>query len=237
MSGAMTADTGLVVTVRVAEHAVVATMDDGKVNALGFGHVAQLRAAVATAGEAELPLVIAGRPGFLSGGFELSVVSGDDQAELERLLVETELLCLDLLMAPVPVVVACTGHAVAAGVLLLLCADHRVGARGERVVGFTEVRLGMALPDFAVSLARARLDPRSFVSATVLGEPMAPQRAVEAGYLDVLADDPVAAAEETAQELAGLAGPALSTTRRLAYAPLVEVLLRQTLLAPDRQRR
>jgi hypothetical protein len=85
-------------------------------------------------------------------------------------------------------------------------------------------------------LARARLDPRALVSATVLAEPMTPHRAVEAGFLDILADDPVAAAEETARDLANLAGPALATTRGLAYAPVVELLLRQTLLAPDRQR-
>jgi enoyl-CoA hydratase len=95
----------------------------------------------------------------------------------------------------------------------------------------------MALPDFAITQARARLDPRAFVSATVLGEPMAAQRAVEAGYLDRLAADPLTAAEETARELAGLTGPALATTRRLAHGPLVELLLRQTLLAADRPRR
>jgi enoyl-CoA hydratase len=233
----MTADTDVaVVTVRTTASAVVATLDDGKVNALGLEHVRALRAAVATAGDQGLPLVVAGRPGVLSAGFELAVVEADDDEGFQRLLVETELLCLDLLVAPVPVVVACTGHAVAAGVLLLLCADHRVGTSGDHVLGLTEVRLGMVLPDFALTLARARLDPRAFVRATVLGAAMTPAEAVRAGLLDAVADDPVASAEEVARELAGLSGPALATTRRLVHAPTVEALLRQSLLAPDRQR-
>lgn len=224
-----------VVTLRTTEHAVVATLDDGKANALGLEHVSGLRAAAGAADRADLPLVVAGRDGFLSAGFELSVVSGDDDAGLERLLVETELLCLDLLTARVPVVVACTGHAVAAGVLPLLCADHRVGPNGDRRVGFTEVRLGMALPDFAITLARARLDPRAVVSATVLGEAMTPDRAVAVGFLDELADDPVGRALAVAEELGRLPRRAFATTRRLAHEPLVEVLLRQSLLAPDRR--
>ncbi|QIG43729.1 crotonase/enoyl-CoA hydratase family protein [Nocardioides anomalus] len=224
-----------VVTVRTTASAVVATLDDGKVNALGLEHVHGLRAALTTATEHELPLVLAGRPGVLSAGFELALVEADDDEDFRHLLVETELLCLDLLTAPVPVVVACTGHAVAAGVLLLLCADHRVGTTGDHLVGFTEVRLGMVLPDFALTLARARLDPRAFVRATVLGEALAPGAAVDAGFLDVVADDPVAAAEAAAADLAALVGPALATTRRLAHAPTVDTLLRQSLLAPDRQ--
>lgn len=225
-----------VVTVRATGTAVVASLDDGKVNALGLEHVSGLRAAVASATERRLPLVVAGRPGVLSAGFELALVEGDDDERFRQLLVETELLCLDLLLAPVPVVVACTGHAVAAGVLPLLCADHRVGTTGDHVLGFTEVRLGMVLPDFALTLARARLDPRAFVRATVLGQPMTPAAAVDAGFLDAVADDPVAAAKSVARELAALGGPALATTRRLAHGPTVDTLLRQSLLAPDRRR-
>jgi enoyl-CoA hydratase len=231
----MTAGTDVaVVTVRTTASAVVATLDDGKVNALGLEHVHGLRGAVAAAGDRGLPLVLVGRPGVFSAGFELALVEADDE-RFRRLLVETELLCLDLLVAPVPVVVACTGHAVAAGALLLLCADHRVGTTGDHVLGLTEVRHGLVLPDFALTLARARLDPRAFVRATVLGEAVTPHEAVGTGLLDAVADDPVAAAEAAAQDLAGLTGPALATTRRLAHAPTVEALLRQSLLAPDRQ--
>ena len=56
-----------------------------------------------------------------------------------------------------PTVAACTGHALAAGALLLLSADHRVGADGPFKIGLNEVGIGMALPMFAVELARERL--------------------------------------------------------------------------------
>lgn len=232
----MTAGTTVaVVTVRTTDHAVLATLDDGRVNALALPHVRQLRAAVRTAAEAGLPLVVAGREGVLSAGFELSVVRDPDERDFLELLAQTEELCLDLLTAPVPVVVACTGHAVAAGVLPLLCADHRIGREGDYALGFTEVRLGMVLPDFALSLARARLDPRFLLAATMLAEAGTPDRAVQVGLLDAVAADPVAAALEVARDLAGLVGPAFATTKRLAHEALVAELRQQSLLAPDRR--
>ena len=56
-----------------------------------------------------------------------------------------------------PTVAACTGHALAAGALLLLSLDQRVGADGPAKIGLNEVAIGMALPIFAVELARERL--------------------------------------------------------------------------------
>src|ERR671937_275495 len=67
----------------------------------------------------------------------------------------------------VPIVVACTGHAVAAGALLLLGADYRVGARGEFQIGLIETKLGMVLPQWAVELAQERLSKRHLQQATV----------------------------------------------------------------------
>jgi enoyl-CoA hydratase len=226
-----------VVSVRTTDHAVLATLDDGRVNALALPHVRQLRDAVVVAVEAALPLVVAGRDGVLSAGFELTVVRDPRECDFLELLEQTEALCVELLTAPVPVVVACTGHAVAAGVLPLLCADHRVGRFGDYAIGFTEVRLGMVLPDFALTLARSRLDPRCLPAATVLAEAGTPERAVEVGFLDTLAADSVAAALEVARDLAALVGPAFTTTKRLAHEALIEELQGQSLLAPDRRQR
>lgn len=213
------------VTLDTTGAVVSAGLDDGKVNALTFDVLARLQEAVATAGEARKPLVIAGRPGQFCAGFDLSVMRGGDWDRTVALTTEGGRLFKAILEAPVPVVVACTGHALAAGALLLLSADHRVGPHGAFKIGLNEVRIGMSLPPFAVALARERLEQRSLTSATMLAEIAAPDRAVELGYLDGLADDPVAAATRIAERLADdLVPDAFAATKARVRAPLLAQL-------------
>ena len=65
-----------------------------------------------------------------------------------------------MLSFPTPVVVACTGHAVAAGAFLVLSADARVGVDGPFQVCMNEVRIGLTMPWFAIEVARQRLTPQ-----------------------------------------------------------------------------
>jgi enoyl-CoA hydratase len=126
-----------------------------------------------------------------------------------------------ILASPVPVIAACTGHALAAGALLLLCSDLRVGVRADYKIGLSEVRVGLALPEFGFTLAERRLDRRRLLRATVLGELVGPDEAVEFGFLDAVVDaDPVAAAVELAESLAPLSIAALVATRQTMYRGL-----------------
>src|SRR5215212_3154423 len=59
---------------------------------------------------------------------------------------------------PHPVVAAVNGHAVAGGLILALCADHRVGA-ARASYGLTELRVGAPYPGAALAVIRAELDP------------------------------------------------------------------------------
>ena len=88
----------------------------------------------------------------------------------------------------VPVVIACTGHAVAAGALLLLGADARVGAAGAFRIGLIETQIGLVLPRWAVELSRERLSPRQFQFATVGAQMYDPQGALDAGFLDAVVE-------------------------------------------------
>ena len=87
---------------------------------------------------------------------------------------------------PQPVVVAVTGHALAAGALLTLACDTRIGADGPAKIGLNETAIGMGLPRYASELATARLSPAHLTRAAVQAEIYDPAGAVEAGYLDRL---------------------------------------------------
>ena len=55
-------------------------------------------------------------------------------------------LGLRLYAAPIPVVMGCTGHALAMGAILLFCGDVRIGAEGPFKLGMNEVAIGMPVP-------------------------------------------------------------------------------------------
>jgi enoyl-CoA hydratase len=127
-----------------------------------------------------------------------------------------------LYLHPQPVVVAVTGHALAAGALLVLVCDVRIGADVPAKIGLNETSIGMPLPQFATELARDRLTPTALVRATLAAEVYDPVGAVRAGYLDrvVPVDEVVAAAIAEASRL--------SVYRAGAYARTKEVLRRPT---------
>jgi enoyl-CoA hydratase len=133
---------------------------------------------------------------------------------------------LRIFTCPVPVVAACTGHALAAGALLLLVSDRRIGADGPFKIGLNEVAIGMPLPVFAVELARYRMPPSAFDGA-LLGETMEPAAAVACGYLDhvVAADDVVATATAEAERLSSLRRAAVEGSKQRARAELVARVL------------
>jgi enoyl-CoA hydratase len=101
---------------------------------------------------------------------------------------------------PFPIVAACSGHGIAMGSFLLMCADYRIGIEGPFKIGMNEVAIGMTLPYFAIEIARQRLAPAHFNRATILAELYAPEDAIEPGFLDrVVAPD---ALLDTARQIA-----------------------------------
>lgn len=194
----------------------VLTFDDGKANAYSHDALAAIGDGLDRAQSEATTVVLAGRPGRFSAGFDLSVMTAGDEP-MRALVTEGAELMLRVFTFPMPVVAACTGHALAAGALVLLSCDVRIGADGPFKVGLNEVAIGMGLPHFAVELARYRM-PSSAFDSVVLGRTFDPAGAVAAGYLDrvVAADEVVASALADAQGLAGLSRGAVAHTKRLA---------------------
>src|SRR4029453_7894372 len=101
-----------------------------KVNALTFDLIANIKAAVeaADADDDVGAVVIHGREGKFSAGFDLGVMLAGDMGETVRLVADGGDLVRTFYGCGVPVVAACTGHALAAGALMLLGCDVRIGA-------------------------------------------------------------------------------------------------------------
>jgi enoyl-CoA hydratase len=213
------------VTLRVDGPVATITLDDGKANAIGLELLAALDDAMATAVADAHAVVIAGRPGRFSAGFDLAAMTSSTESMRELVTAGAESL-LGIFTCPIPVVAACTGHALAAGALLLLVADRRIGADGPFKIGLNEVAIGMPLPIFGVELARYRMPPSAF-DAVILGETMAPSAAVAAGFLDevVVPDDVLGAAAAEAERLSSLRRGAIEGTKQRARGELVARVL------------
>ncbi len=205
-----------IVTYTLDDGIAVLTMDDGKANAMAPAMSGALNAALDRADGEAKAVVIRGRPGVFCGGFDLKIIRGDDEDLKTKMRNAGMALALRLYQSPLPVVFACTGHAVAMGAVLLLAGDARIGVSGDFKVGLNETAIGLALPQPALELARDRIAPIELTSAVILANLYAPDDAVRIGYLDqaVAAGAFDATVMATAKALGELDRTAFTTTKR-----------------------
>ena len=222
----------VVTSERVGDVAVI-TIDDGKANALSFevldGVMSALDGAVASGAKA---IVLAGREGKFSAGFDLKTMTGPTDGA-RRLLGNGAELAFRVFGSPVPVVLAVTGHALAMGGILTTAADYRVGAEGPYKLGLNEVAIGMPVPSFAVELCRDRLAKRWFTRCLQHARLCSPAEAVDAGFLDevVALDEVRDRATVVAQELADTVHPGPFRVTRTTMRGALAERLRESLPA------
>ncbi len=150
------------VTYAAHEGIATITMDDGKVNALSLPMQAQLNSALDRAIEDKAAIVLTGREGKFSAGFDLVTLAarGDDAVSMLDGGFE---LALRLLTIPTPVLVACTGHTMAMGLFLAMSADYVIGTSGAYKFTANEVAIGMTMPRSALAISRNRMNPAAFL--------------------------------------------------------------------------
>lgn len=217
----------------------VIQMDDGKANALSRPMIDALLAAVARAEKEASAIVLTGRVDRFCAGFDLRVMMSGPAAALELLGAGSRLL-LTLYGTAIPLVVACTGHALAGGALVVLTGDYRIGAAGAFKIGLNEVAIGLPVPVLAMELARDRLLPTELGHATLEAKIYDPAQALAAGYLDAVvpADQLLARAKAEAGRLGALARTAFRATKTRLRAKTIEYIRAKmeddlgTLLAP-----
>lgn len=183
----------------------VLTMDDGKRNALGFEMLAAIGAALDRARDDGATVILAGREGAFSAGFDLRVLTAGGEPAY-RLLIAGFELAERLLAFPTPVVVASSGHTLAMGAFLALAGDYRIGAVGPHKVGTNEVAIGLVMPYFGIEMCRQRLTPAYFHRSVINAEIYSPEEAVAAGFFDrvVAPGELMTTAKSVAGQVAGL---------------------------------
>lgn len=211
------------VTCTIEDGVAVLRLDDGKVNVVSHRAIELLHAGLDTALAEASAVAIIGRPGKLSAGFDLTEMTAGI-ARTQALVGAGGKLLMRIYGHPQPVVVAVTGHALAAGALLVLACDTRIGADGPAKIGLNETAIGMGLPHYAIELAAARLSPAHLTRAAIQAEIYDPAGAVGAGYLDrvVPAGECESIAIDEARRLAALPGSAYRHTKLALRQELID---------------
>jgi enoyl-CoA hydratase len=124
-----------------------------------------------------------------------------------------------------PVVGAITGHAIAGGMVLALCADIRVASSAGRY-GLTEVKVGVPYPQAAIGVVQAELTPQA-ARVLALGSELTDAGECERlGVFDeVLApDDVLDRSLHVAARLAALVPEVYARTKRDLRAPALAIM-------------
>ncbi|MCB0970681.1 MAG: crotonase/enoyl-CoA hydratase family protein [Acidimicrobiales bacterium] len=202
-------------TYRLDDSVAVISLDDGKANVFSSAVVAHLEGLLdRVEADGARALVIIGRPGKFSAGFDLAEMSASTES-MRSLVAAGARWMYRLYGLGIPTVAACTGHALAAGALTLLSCDLRIGAEVPAKIGLNEVAIGLTLPIFGVELGRDRLLPTAHAEAIVAATVYDPAGAAAVGYLDrvVPAEDLEAEALAAARHLGELRSGAYGGTK------------------------
>ena len=214
------------ITTERRDQVLVVHLDDGKANALSFDMIDGILTAIREAENDDQigAVVVHGREGKFSAGFDLGVMMADDQSAIVNLVANGGELVRTLYGCSVPVVAASTGHALAAGALMLLGCDVRIGADVPAKVGLNEVAIKMVLPDWALTIAGARLSKRHMQRSIVNARITTPADAGDVGFLDE-----VVPADELLDRAIAIAAELAATLDPRAYAGTIRAFRQETL--------
>ena len=204
-----------IVSYEVVDGIAVITMDDGKANAVSSALQEGVNNALDRAETDGLAVVLTGRPGFFSAGFDLKTLAASGQPAVDMLNGGIE-LAIRLLSFPRPVIIASPGHAIAMGVFLSLCGDYRIGVDGPYRYVANEVAIGMAMPFSTIEILRQRVTPAALTRSVLLSEVFTPANAVANGFLDevVAPEELMPRALEFAKSLSALDATAHAVSKK-----------------------
>jgi enoyl-CoA hydratase len=175
-----------VVTYEFSDGVSTISMDDDKANVMSVEMLSGINAALDQAEANGGVVIITGRNGMFSAGFDLGVFKSGDSEQTYSMLSGGARLSQRLLSFPLPTFTACSGHAIAMGCFLLMSTDYRIGIEGESKFAANEVAIGMTVPHFAIRALRQRLTPQQLNKAVNFAYYFSAKEALQAGFVDEL---------------------------------------------------
>ena len=204
------------------------SIDDGKRNALSPAVFKGLYSAFRQAEKDQAIVILSGREGVFSAGFDLKVMKAGN-ADTLRMLRAGYSLTARIMEYPYPVITASTGHAYAMGVFMMLSGDYVIGTQGDYTITANEVAIGLPMPRVPCTVMQQRLTPAAFQRTVTLAHAFTPEDAVVAGFYDEItsADSLLKTARERAEQFKQLDMNAHCFTKRRGRAKQIKAIRRQ----------
>ena len=201
----------------------IITLDDGKANVFSPKMIQDVNECLDKVPTESGALIITGREGMFSAGFDLKIISaGDIQATMDMSLSGFKLLSR-IFSFPRPVLAACSGHGIALGTFLLCCCDYRIGVKGDFMIGANEMRTNMVIPIPILELINHRVSSGHKYRAILGAEMYSIENGIDAGLIDEVVDP------ENLMETAKLKAKDLATMGHPSYTLTKELLVREPL--------
>jgi len=211
-------------TLEFQENVAVLTHDDSKRNVFSPDAIRDFNEALDEVEAKSAALLWLGRDGCFSAGFDLKVISSGDADAAAAMVKAGGELAFRIFTFPHPVVCAVTGHCLALGSVMLVCADKRIGIEGDYKYGLNETAIDMDLPAFGYEPAVYRLAEAHRFESIVAAQIHSPESAMAAGFLDevVAPDALVERGMEHASRLGALPQRAFAANKLLSRSIPIE---------------
>ena len=164
--------------------------------------------------------MLTGLDGYFSAGVDLKVVPTYDAERQREMVAAINALVTAAYGCAKPVVGAVSGHAIAGGLVLALCCDYRICARGDFRFGLTEALAGVPFPAAAMAVTRRELSSAAARRLVLVNQTIGPEEALAYGVIDEIVDSAelAARARERASEMAAISPESFTRTKRALRA-------------------
>lgn len=172
---------------QLEDQVAILDIDDGKANVFGHDLIDTMLSALDQAEQEAKAVIIKGRDGIFSAGFDLKEIE-KGKKEAGQLLIRGMQLLTRLYAHPQPVIAQCEGHAMGIGAFILLACDSRVASNGEYVVCLPETKIGMAFTPVLLEFIRAKIPTEKQTQCALQSQSLNAKQAMAAGFIDQLSD-------------------------------------------------
>ena len=219
--------TDSIVTLSQENDISIIKLDDGKANAFSYDMLTQVNELLSKVPRDSGALVITGREGLFSGGFDLKTLATGDMEKITKMVQLGYHLLLELYSFDRPIIAAVSGHSIALGLFVTCSADYRIAIDGEYVCQANEVRNNMDIPIQIMEILKARVNKNYFYPAVFHSDAYTVQDSIAVGFIDEVVPQAefMGRVMDKAKELATLPHPFYAKTKESAQADVRQKIL------------
>jgi len=169
-------------------------------------------------------VIMTGKQHFFSSGLDLKQLYDMNEEEVKEFWMAFMHMTKVVASFPKPLIAAVTGHSPAGGCVLAICADYRVMAEGNYIIGLNEIPVGIVVPKVIFDLYSFWIGNKTAYQYLLEGKLVSPSEAKEIGLVDavVSADKVLSHAEEKMEDYANFDGKTWSLSKSNLRSGMLE---------------